>query len=116
MQIMLAALVAVGLSLTTAAVPPLLADARQLIVVTTPDWNTMRGELRRYERVTPTAQWKAVGAPIAMVVGRNGLAWDPLADPIPGHPRQLRIPIGTAGEMATFWQVWDRMPGGPMLM
>ena len=85
MRIVLVAL-ALTSSLTSAAVPPLLTDARQLIIVTTPDWNTVRGELRRYERASTTAPWKAVGAPISMVVGRNGLAWDPLAEQVVAGP------------------------------
>ena len=32
---------------TTPALPPLLASARQLIVVTTPGWDAVGGELRR---------------------------------------------------------------------
>jgi D-alanyl-D-alanine dipeptidase len=86
MRIILATLVAVASSLTTAAVPPRLADARQLIVVTTADWNTVRGELRRYEGTSATAPWKAIGAPIPMVVGRNGLAWDPVAEQVVAGP------------------------------
>lgn len=83
---MLLASLAVTVSLGAAAMPPLLVDARQLIVVTTPDWNTVRGELRRYERATASAPWKAVGAPISMVVGKNGLAWDPMAEQIIAGP------------------------------
>ena len=86
MRIALAALIALASSITSAAVPTLLVDARQLIVVTTSDWNTVRGELRRYERASASAPWKAVGAPISMVVGKNGLAWDPLAEQVVAGP------------------------------
>ena len=51
------------------------ADARQLLVVTTADWNAISGLLQRYERRTATSQWQAVGTPIPIVVGRTGLAW-----------------------------------------
>jgi D-alanyl-D-alanine dipeptidase len=47
----------------------------QLIVVTTPDWNTVGGTLRRYERSQPGEEWNAVGDPIAIVVGKNGMGW-----------------------------------------
>lgn len=51
-----------------------LSQARQLLVVTTKDWNTVDGELLRYERVAGQA-WQAVGGKVQIVVGRNGLAW-----------------------------------------
>src|SRR5215471_12633129 len=47
----------------------------QLIVVTTSDWNAVDGKLQRYERAVPRGDWKAVGGPIQVVVGKNGLGW-----------------------------------------
>jgi L,D-peptidoglycan transpeptidase YkuD (ErfK/YbiS/YcfS/YnhG family) len=68
-----------------AAPPALVRDANQLLLVITPDWNTVQGELRRFERGTLDEPWRAVGAPGLIVVGRNGFAWDPLAtQPVPG--------------------------------
>jgi L,D-peptidoglycan transpeptidase YkuD (ErfK/YbiS/YcfS/YnhG family) len=64
---------------TDASVPPLpgvVASARQLLIVTTPDWNTVAGRLRRYERSDASGTWQPVGEPVAIVVGKNGLAWD----------------------------------------
>jgi L,D-peptidoglycan transpeptidase YkuD (ErfK/YbiS/YcfS/YnhG family) len=52
-----------------------LAQSTQAIVVTTPDWNAVEGRLQRFERPGVRARWHAVGAPIAIVVGRNGLGW-----------------------------------------
>ncbi len=52
-----------------------LAKSRQLIVVTTPDWNAINGTLQRYERKTITAQWQPIGSAVPIVVGRTGLAW-----------------------------------------
>lgn len=49
------------------------ADARQLVLVTTPDWDSTRGELRRFERVG--AGWRQVGDASEIVVGRTGIAW-----------------------------------------
>ena len=46
-----------------------------MIVVTTSDWNAVEGRLRRYERATVDEEWRPVGEPISIVVGRNGLAW-----------------------------------------
>ncbi len=52
-----------------------LASSRQLIVVTTKDWNAVDGELRRYERSSVKDQWQLVGEKTPVVVGRNGMAW-----------------------------------------
>jgi D-alanyl-D-alanine dipeptidase len=54
--------------------PPLGAST-QMIVVTTPDWNTVSGQLQRYGRAKPGKRWKAVGSPVAIVVGKTGMAW-----------------------------------------
>jgi D-alanyl-D-alanine dipeptidase len=51
------------------------AQSTQMIVVTTPDWNTVQGRLRRYERAKSGATWRPVGEAIPIVVGKNGLAW-----------------------------------------
>jgi L,D-peptidoglycan transpeptidase YkuD (ErfK/YbiS/YcfS/YnhG family) len=52
-----------------------LTQSRQMIVVTTKDWNAVPGTLQRYERRTLRSPWQPVGAPIPIVVGRSGLAW-----------------------------------------
>lgn len=49
------------------------ASAGQLVLVTTPDWDSTKGELRRYER--DGDGWRAVGQAEPIVVGRTGLAW-----------------------------------------
>jgi D-alanyl-D-alanine dipeptidase len=77
-----------------------LQDANKLIVVTTPDWNDFQGNLTRYER--HGKRWKQVGDKISIVVGKNGLAWDPAlargrADLYPGpikHEGDGRSPAG----------------------
>src|SRR5579864_4169726 len=48
--------------------------SRQIIVVTTPDWTSTTGTLRRFERHSASAPWVAVGGPTAVVVGRTGVA------------------------------------------
>ncbi|HEY0651645.1 MAG TPA: L,D-transpeptidase family protein [Chryseosolibacter sp.] len=48
-------------------------NTAQLIVVTTQSWNSTEGELQRYDR--GGGQWKKVGSPIEVVLGKNGLAW-----------------------------------------
>jgi D-alanyl-D-alanine dipeptidase len=48
---------------------------RQLLVVTTPAWDSVSGTLRRYARTGVGAPWREVGAPVRIVVGQSGLAW-----------------------------------------
>jgi len=47
----------------------------QILVVTTSDWTAVDGAMQRYERTRPGKHWKAVGEPVAIVVGKTGLAW-----------------------------------------
>src|SRR5436189_96892 len=54
---------------------PDLQHAKQIIVVTTPGWNAVDGTLTSYSR-RPKG-WARVTDPIPIVVGKNGLAWDP---------------------------------------
>jgi D-alanyl-D-alanine dipeptidase len=65
---------------TTAAPTPggevaALDAARQLIVVTTPAWDSVSGTLRRYERAADGDAWTAVGDVVPVAVGHAGLAW-----------------------------------------
>lgn len=52
-----------------------LDGSRQLLVVTTPGWDSARGTLRRFERRGARAGWAQVGREFAVVVGRSGLGW-----------------------------------------
>ncbi len=61
---------------TTTAVSQTLREPNKLIVVTTSDWNNLQGTLTRYER--HGKHWKQIGDKINIVVGKNGLAWDPV--------------------------------------
>lgn len=77
----------IGLSLLTIAEMPVitaqsgsngisnLSSSRQLIVVTTANWNEVNGRLRRYERSETNGVWREIGSAISVVVGRNGMAW-----------------------------------------
>ncbi|HEX8557816.1 MAG TPA: L,D-transpeptidase family protein [Pyrinomonadaceae bacterium] len=55
--------------------PAPLDRARQLIVVTTRDWDAVGGVLRRFERRGAGRAWTQVGADVPVAVGRTGLAW-----------------------------------------
>jgi len=93
-----AAAIAVFAAGVHADAPPLLAGARQLVLVVTPGWNDVQGQLRRFERDAVTQPWRSVGQAGAIVVGRNGTAWDPLATPVVEGPRKAegdgRAPAG----------------------
>jgi L,D-peptidoglycan transpeptidase YkuD (ErfK/YbiS/YcfS/YnhG family) len=52
-----------------------LRDSRQVLIVSTADWDSAGGVMQRYERTAPGEEWTPVGNPIAVVVGRNGMAW-----------------------------------------
>jgi D-alanyl-D-alanine dipeptidase len=63
-----------------------LAGATEIIIVISPSWNSPEGTLRRFERRRSHGEWKAAGAPIPVMVGKNGLGWgvgilDPAAIP-----------------------------------
>ncbi len=49
--------------------------SRQMVVVTTEDWGRVAGFLQRFEGQNDETPWLAVGSPIPVVVGRNGLGW-----------------------------------------
>ena len=53
-----------------------LHDAKRLLVVTTPAWNSVDGSLQRFERHGET--WVKVGDAIPIVVGENGMGYDPV--------------------------------------
>lgn len=59
------------------------SDARQLVLVTTADWNADRGVLRHFER--GSNGWKQVGNAQPVMVGRSGSAWG-LGLHDAGHP------------------------------
>jgi D-alanyl-D-alanine dipeptidase len=47
----------------------------QAVVSLTADWDSTAAVVQRYERQSARASWRAVGPPIAAMVGRTGLAW-----------------------------------------
>jgi L,D-peptidoglycan transpeptidase YkuD (ErfK/YbiS/YcfS/YnhG family) len=49
-------------------------NARQLVVVTTPDWNAPTGTLRAFER-DAAGDWRETTPGFAVNVGRNGAGW-----------------------------------------
>lgn len=58
-------------------------DARQLVLVVTPDWNATQGELRMFDR--HSGSWQPRAKPVAVSIGRAGSAWGiGLHEPQPG--------------------------------
>ena len=50
-------------------------NARQMIVVTTADWQATSGRLQLYQRDSAGVSWSVVGDPIKVVVGAKGMGW-----------------------------------------
>ena len=53
--------------------PP--AKSRQMVVVTTENWQAVTGTLRRFARGGPEQDWRPVSERIPVTVGREGMAW-----------------------------------------
>src|SRR5438876_8885439 len=49
-------------------------DCTQLILAIAPTWNSMRGELRLFERAHG-GDWVSVAGPFPVLFGKNGVAW-----------------------------------------
>lgn len=101
-----------------------LKSARQMVLVITPGWDDVRGELKRFERSAIKDSWRAVGASASIVVGKNGSAWDPMVEPaVPGPVKAEgdgRSPagiftLGTAfGYAPTAEAAWLKLPYLPV--
>ena len=72
-------LLAVGASAQRPSGRSLIAKADKLIIVTTPDWNSVKGRLVRYEK--RGGNWEQLGGPVEIVVGKNGMGWTPALPP-----------------------------------
>jgi D-alanyl-D-alanine dipeptidase len=96
-----------------------LESARQLVVVTTPAWDSTSGVLRRFVRDRTGGRWRGVGTPVPVVVGRTGMAWDDASPLAVGEgPRKRegdgRSPAGAFSLDTAFGFAsrarWVRMP------
>lgn len=81
---------------------PLLDQARQMILVVTPEWGAVDGELRRYSRTSGTVPWQQEGKVIKVVVGGAGLAW----------PDNLRYPARLESDPIIRQRYVGRSPAG----
>jgi D-alanyl-D-alanine dipeptidase len=64
------------------------SNTQQLLVVTTANWSANHGRLQRYEK--QHNRWQKVGKPIAVKVGKNGLAWGRGLHRIPQRATRLK--------------------------
>lgn len=102
-----------------------LDEARQLMVVITPGWNSVKGVLQRFQRHETDERWTAVGKPFPIVVGKSGLAWgdglvslqrlgagtdDPLKREGDAKAPAGVFSLGTAFGYASQRPVFSRMP------
>ena len=77
-----------------------LSASRQMLLVTTKDWNSVTGTMRRFARKSAQDKWLEAAKPISIVVGRNGLGWGrglPLPVTLPGpikHEGDGKSPAG----------------------
>src|SRR5436309_14554915 len=76
-------------------------DCAQLILGVAPTWNSMRGELRLFERPRG-GDWKVVAGPFSVLLGKNGVAWGIgiAGQSEPGLHKQEREGRAPAGNLA----------------
>jgi len=53
----------------------LVDESEQIVVVITPGWTSTKGMMQRFDRATPTSEWRPLGSAVPVVVGRTGIAW-----------------------------------------
>ncbi len=118
---LLCCLLAIAATLPAQAAAPadVLGRSEQLLVVTTASQDAVDGSLQRFERGSPDRPWRAVGDPVAIVVGKNGLAWGsglatvPAASPVK-REGDGRSPAGVFA-LGTAFGYADAAPRGARL-
>jgi hypothetical protein len=65
--------------------PSILTRSRQLVIVTTADWDSLSGTLQRFERRGSGGHWTKVGESVAVVVGKSGMGWGDGVVAFPEH-------------------------------
>jgi D-alanyl-D-alanine dipeptidase len=83
-------------NVTQAKGPRAFSHSTQMIVVTTDGWDSPQGTLRRYEREQPDNPWQAVGQPITVMLGKNGLGWG--TGVLKPPPRDADDPVKKEGD------------------
>ena len=85
--------------LSAANRPSALLQSRQILIVTTPNWDSVTGTVQRYERHRGGESWQKVGQPIAVVVGKGGMGWGDGAIALPVHAGS--VPLKHEGDGKT---------------
>lgn len=73
---------------------PVPESARQVVTVKSDGWAEFQGMMRRFERASADAPWRAVGDPVPVVLGAKGLAWGRGlhgAGIVEGHPGPVKV-------------------------
>jgi zinc D-Ala-D-Ala dipeptidase len=53
----------------------LIDGSQQILVVITPSWTSTTGTIQRFDRASPTSEWRSLESAAPVVVGRTGIAW-----------------------------------------
>lgn len=61
----------------------------QAVVVTTKDWTAIKGAAQLFEHVNSKSNWKKIGKPFAVVIGKNGMAWSDGLNELPSDTGRL---------------------------
>lgn len=83
------------------------STTKQLIVVTTDNWDAIQGTMQCYERSNEKQSWKAMGRPVKVVVGKSGMAWGIGYHPEPSAKREgdKKAPAGVFAIGRVFGQL-----------
>jgi hypothetical protein len=87
---LLLATIAMSLSTVESASEKIMpAEARQLVLVTTPDWNSTKATLQTFTRAA--GGWQSASAPVPVVIGRAGAAWGVGLNPSQAGPQKREV-------------------------
>jgi L,D-peptidoglycan transpeptidase YkuD (ErfK/YbiS/YcfS/YnhG family) len=85
-------------ALATGKELPAFSHSTQIVVVTTADWNSPQATLQRFERAQSGNEWKPVGRPFAVMVGKTGLGWGSGLIKVGGQYRNADDPVKKEGD------------------
>ena len=87
-----AVVLCVFVSLASGRELPTFSHSTQMVVVTTPDWNSPQATLQRFERAQ-SGDWRPMGKPFTVMVGRTGLGWGAGLITVGGRYRNADDPV-----------------------
>lgn len=98
-RVLIAGLISISPALAQTC-PPLLANARKLVLVTPDTMTSTTATMQRYTRSSSGDSWRADAGPITATIGRGGTAWSHAfrSYAAPGEPVKVdgdkRVPAG----------------------